>query len=111
MMKIAVLDDYLHLSQKSADWSKLPPHCEVTVFDRPLAVPDEAAEVLQPFDAITMIRERMPVPRALIERLPNLKFIGVTGQYHRTLDVAAANERGIVVSHTHTVRGPHSKAT
>ena len=29
-MKIAVLDDYLHLSQKFADWSKLPPGCEVT---------------------------------------------------------------------------------
>ena len=98
-MKIAVLDDYLHLSQKSADWSQLPPGCEVTVFDRPLKVPDEAAEVLQPFDVICHIRERMPMPRALIERLPNLKMIAITIQYHRTLDVAAATERGIIVSH------------
>jgi len=30
----------------------------------------------------------MPVPRALIERLPNLKLICITGYYHRTLDVA-----------------------
>jgi D-3-phosphoglycerate dehydrogenase len=98
-MKIAVLDDYLHLSQKSADWSRLPPGCEVTVFDRPLKVPDEAAEVLQPFDVLAHIRERMPMPRALIERLPNLKMIAITVQYHRTLDIAAATERGIVVSH------------
>src|SRR4051812_20215316 len=49
-MKIAVLDDYLRLSQQSADWSKLPAGTEVTVFDRPLKVPDEAAEVLQAFD-------------------------------------------------------------
>jgi phosphoglycerate dehydrogenase-like enzyme len=110
-MKIAVLDDYLRLSQKSADWSKLPAHCEVTVFDRPLEVPDEAAEVLQPFDAISLIRERMPVPRALIERLPNLKFIGITGYYHRTLDVAAANEHGAVVPHTQLFRGTYNKAT
>jgi D-3-phosphoglycerate dehydrogenase len=110
-MKIAVLDDYLHLSQKSADWSKLPAGCEVTVFDRPLKVPDEAAETLQPFDAISLIRERMAVPRALIERLPNLKLICITGYYHRTLDVAAANERGIVVSHTELFRGSYNKGT
>jgi len=108
-MKIAVLDDYLRLSQKSADWSKLPPGCEVTVFDRPLAVPDEAARVLEPFHVLCHIRERTPMPRALIERLPNLKFIAITGYYHRTLDVAAATERGIVVSHSG--RGAHSKAT
>ena len=110
-MKIAVLDDYLHLSQKSADWSKLPPDTEITIFDRPLKVPDEAAEALQPFDAISLIRERTPVPRALIERLPNLKLICITGYYHRTLDVAAANERGIVVSHTELFRGSYNKAT
>ena len=109
-MKIAVLDDYLHLSQKSADWSKLPPGCEITVFDRPLAVPDEAARVLEPFHVLCHIRERTPMPRALIERLPNLKFIAVTGHYHRTLDVAAATERGIVVSHTQE-RNRSSKAT
>src|SRR5262245_5639103 len=109
-MKIAVLDDYLHLSQKSADWSKLPHCCEITVFDRPLAVPDEAARVLEPFHVLCHIRERTPMPRALIERLPNLKFIAITGQYHRTLDVAAATERGIVVSHSQ-MRGSYSKAT
>src|SRR4051812_44886100 len=110
-MKIAVLDDYLHLSQKSADWSKLPADCEITIIDRPLKVPDEAAEVLKPFDAISLIRERTAVPRALIEQLPNLKFIGITGHYHRTLDVAAANEHGIVVSHTQLFRGTYNKAT
>lgn len=109
-LKIAVLDDYLHLSQQSADWSKLASTCEIKVFDRRLSVPDEAAEVLKPFDIISLVRERMPVPRALIERLPNLKMIGVTGMYNRTLDVAAAKERGIVVSHTE-LRAPYNKAT
>ena len=93
-MKIAILDDYLHLSQKSAAWSKLP-GCEITVFDRALKVPDEAAEVLKPFNVLSHIRERTPMPRALIERLPNLKLICITGFYHRTLDVAAANEHGV----------------
>lgn len=100
MLKIALLDDYQHLSQTYADWSEVKKFAEITVFDRPLRVPDEAAEVLAPFDVVCHIRERMPMPRELIERLPNLKFIGVSGRYHRTLDAGAAVERGIVVSHT-----------
>ena len=108
-MKIAVLDDYLRLSQGAADWSKLGPACEITVFDRPLA-PDEAAEVLKPFDVICTLRERMPIPRELIERLPQLKMIAVTGLYNRTLDVAAATAKGIVVSYTE-LRGTYRNAT
>jgi D-3-phosphoglycerate dehydrogenase len=40
------------------------------------------------------------VPAALIERLPRLKLIAITGASHRTLDLRAATERGIVVSNT-----------
>lgn len=109
-MKIAILDDYLRLAQTAADWSVLGPACDVTVFDRPLALPDEAARVLQPFDVICTLRERMPIADALLARLPNLKMIAITGLYNRTLDVAAATRRGIVVSYTE-LRGTYRKAT
>ena len=108
-MKIAVLDDYLRLSQSVADWSPLKASCEITVFDRPLALPDEAS-VLQPFDIICTLRERTPINDALLARLPNLKMIAITGLYNRTLDVAAAAKRGIVVSFTE-LRGTYRKAT
>jgi hypothetical protein len=58
-LNIVVLDDYLHLSQKSGDWSKLESRCEITVFDRRLGVPDEAAEVLKPFHILALVRERI----------------------------------------------------
>jgi len=109
-MKIAVLDDYLRLSQSVADWSPLKDTCEITVFDRPLAVPDEAARVLAPFDVIVTLRERTSISDALLARLPNLKMIAITGLYNRTLDVAAATQRGIVVSYTE-LRGTYRKAT
>jgi D-3-phosphoglycerate dehydrogenase len=109
-MKIAILDDYLRLSQSVADWSAIAGSCEITVFDRPLGVPDEAAQVLQPFDIICTLRERMPISDALLVRLPNLKMIAITGLYNRTLDVAAAQRRGIVVSFTE-LRGTYRKAT
>ena len=109
-MKIAVLDDYLRLSQTVADWSPLMAQCEITVFDRPLAVPDEAARVLAPFDVIVTLRARTPINDALLSRLPNLKMIAITGLYNRTLDLAAAAQRGIVVSYTE-LRGTYRKAT
>ena len=109
-MKIAILDDYLHLSQTAADWTKLGASCEIAVFDRPLSVPDEAARVLQPFDIICTLRERMPITDELLARLPNLRMIAITGLYNRTLDVAAATRRGIVVSYTE-LRGTYRKAT
>lgn len=97
--KLAILDDYLHLALRSADWSVLEDRCEIDVIDRKLEVPDEAAEVLAPYHFLCHLRERTPMPRVLIERLPKLEFMTVTGKAHRTLDLAAATERGIVVSH------------
>lgn len=96
-MRIAVLDDYQGLALQLADWSGVQRRAAVTVFDRHL--PDaEAADALAGFDAICHLRERMAMPRALIESLPRLRFLVVTGHEHRTLDVAAAGERGVVVS-------------
>ena len=100
MTRIAILDDYQHVALKMADWSALPPDCELVVFDRNLATEDEAARALADFDVVCLLRERMPMPRTLIERLPALKLIVVTGAHNRTLDLAAAKERGITVSHT-----------
>ncbi|VCU71961.1 Glyoxylate/hydroxypyruvate reductase B [Pigmentiphaga humi] len=99
MKRLAILDDYLHLALRSADWSVLEPHCRIDVIDRKLEVPDEAARVLEPYHILCHLRERTPMPRALLERLPNLAFMTVTGKAHRTLDMQAAAERGIVVSH------------
>ena len=63
-MKIAVLDDYLRQSQRAADWSSIAKTCEIVVFDRPLAVPGEAAQALAPFDILCTLRERMQISRA-----------------------------------------------
>jgi phosphoglycerate dehydrogenase-like enzyme len=100
MIRIAILDDYQRVALTMADWSGLPPECEPVVFDRNLATEDEAARALADFDVVCLLRERMPMPRTLIERLPALKLIVVTGAHNRTLDLAAAKERGITVSHT-----------
>src|SRR3954452_701382 len=100
MTRIAMLDDYQRVALKMADWSALPPDCEPVVFDRNLATEDEAPRALADFDVVCLLRERMPMPLTLIERLPALKLIVVTGAHNRTLDLAAAKERAITVSDT-----------
>ena len=109
MIRIAILDDYQRVAFAMADWSAVLTRAEIAQFDRNLA-PDEAARALAPFDIVCHLRERMPFPRALIAALPNLKLICVTGPGHRTLDLAAATERGIPVAST-VGRGAGAHAT
>lgn len=100
MRRLAVLNDHERLSQQLTDWSPVADHFRIDVFDRPLAVPDEAALVLQPYEILCLVRERMPLPGALLRQLPNLRFIAATGPVNRTLDLQAARDQGIVVSYT-----------
>src|SRR5580704_9190336 len=99
MFKIAILDDYAHIALASADWSVLDGKAEITVFDRHLSQA-EAAEALAPFDVLCTVRERMGLPRALFERLPNLKLVTIIGLDLPNLDMAAATEHGVIVSHS-----------
>ena len=103
MLNLAILDDYHDVALRLADWSVLRHRCAITVFNRALQVPDEAAEMLGGFDILCTMRERMAVPRALIERLPRLRLIAITGDVHRTLDREAAAEHGVTVCHTQAV--------
>jgi phosphoglycerate dehydrogenase-like enzyme len=100
MMRVAILDDYLELSQKVADWSPVASKAEIVVFNHPLGAVPQAAEALRDFDIICTLRERMPMSRALIAQLPRLKYILVTGKRFDTIDVAAAAEQGVLVSNT-----------
>src|SRR6516164_5757270 len=99
MPKVAILDDYAGLALDLADWSPVQTRSEVTVFDRHLSEA-EAAEALRPFDVICTMRERMALPRTLIERLPNLKLITIVGLSLPNLDMAAASDCGVLVAHS-----------
>jgi phosphoglycerate dehydrogenase-like enzyme len=98
--QIAVLDDYQNAALESADWSVLRDRADITVFQDHLADPDAVIERLLPFDVVCVMRERTPLPRKVIERLPNLKLIASTGSANASIDVAAAGDRGITVVHT-----------
>ncbi|OBI00032.1 D-2-hydroxyacid dehydrogenase family protein [Mycobacterium sp. E2733] len=97
--QVAILDDYAGAALRLTDWSPVQNRSRVTVFNRHLSE-DEAAETLRPFDVVCTLRERMALPRTLLERLPNLKLITIVGASLPNLDMAAATERGVLVAHT-----------
>lgn len=99
MPRVAILDDYAGMALELADWSPVSNRSEITVFDRHVSEA-QAAEVLQPFDVICTMRERMSLPRKLIERLENLKLITIVGMSLPNLDMAAASESGVLVAHS-----------
>ena len=100
-MKLAILDDYQRLALEYADWNSLK-GVDVKVFHRSLERP---AEELAPFDIVCLMRECTPFGRALIEKLPNLKFVSLTGARSPSLDSQALKERGIPVSNTRSAGG------
>ena len=98
--RVAVLDDYQHVARKMADWSALDGRAEVTFFHDHLTELDDLVKRLSPFEAICIMRERTPLRRPLLERLPNLELIASTGPRNAAIDVAAAKERGVEVKNT-----------
>jgi D-3-phosphoglycerate dehydrogenase len=100
-MKLAILDDYQQLALKSADWERLRKRgVEVSVFHEAFASRDDAAAKLAPFEVLVLMRERTPFPRELIEKLPKLKFMALTGLRSASLDLAACSARKVPVSNT-----------
>src|SRR3989449_4263154 len=107
-MKLAILDDYQRVALKSADWDRL--NLEKTVFHEAFNSIDDAARKLAPFDILCLMRERPALRRALIERMPNLKYISLTGGRAGSLDSTACSERRIPISHTGAGNGTPATA-
>ncbi|WNC93413.1 D-2-hydroxyacid dehydrogenase family protein [Paraburkholderia sp. FT54] len=99
-IKVAILDDYQNVALSMADWSPLENRADVTVFNDHVADIELLIQRLQPFDVVCVMRERTPLPREIIESLPNLKLIASTGAGNTSIDQNAAAERGIEIRHT-----------
>lgn len=97
--RIAVLDDYMGVAQRLADWSNLSDRAEVTFLSH--SIPQERLRrELAGYDALCLLRERTDFSAEILHSLPNLKAIVSTGRQNRTLDSVAAAELGIAVMST-----------
>jgi len=98
--KIAVLDDWQGVARNAADWSALEAKADVTIFQEAFADEDDAVAKLADFDIVLSMRERTPLPASLINRLPKLRMMGMTGARNASLDTPACTARGIPVCNT-----------
>jgi D-3-phosphoglycerate dehydrogenase / 2-oxoglutarate reductase len=96
-MKIAVIDDYQNAFRKLSSYGKLKGH-DVIVYTDTEKDPVKLAERLKDADAIVLTQQRSPFPRAVIDRLPNLKLISQTGRNAYHIDIEACTQRGIIIS-------------
>jgi phosphoglycerate dehydrogenase-like enzyme len=110
-MKIAILDDYQGVALKMADWSVLAGRAQIDVFKDHLAESDAVIARLLPYQVVCVMRERTPLPRDIIERLPNLKLIASTAPRNASIDLEAAAARGIKVVHTGYFASPTVELT
>jgi len=72
----------------------------VVFFQEAFADQDHAAAQLADFDIVLSMRERTPLPASLINRLPKLRMMGMTGARNLSLDTPACSARGIPVCNT-----------
>ena len=95
--RIAVTGDFESLAMRVVPWNTLGDDAEVVAFKRPFGSAQETVKALRDFDAITLIHERIPLTREMLEQLPRLKLIVFSGRKNETLDDTAAAALNITV--------------
>ncbi|HUN46128.1 MAG TPA: D-2-hydroxyacid dehydrogenase family protein, partial [Stellaceae bacterium] len=111
MFRVAILDDYQKVALAMADWKMLQPEGEVQAFADNLVDVPKLAERLHTFDAVVLMRERTPMPRALFERLPHLRLIVTAGMRNASIDMEAAAAKGVTVTGTDMLAHPTAELT
>jgi D-3-phosphoglycerate dehydrogenase len=96
-MNIVILDDYQDAVRKLQCASKLDAY-PAKVFTNTVKGIGQLSVRLKDAEVLVLIRERTPITRQLVEKLPKLKLISQTGKAGGHIDVGACTERGIAVA-------------
>ncbi|WP_199635570.1 D-2-hydroxyacid dehydrogenase family protein [Serratia sp. PAMC26656] len=99
-LKCAIIDDYQQVALTMADWSTIAERVEVFAMSQHFTDEAELAVHLQDCDMLVIMRERTPITATLLARLPKLKLLITSGMRNASIDLAAAEQRGIVVCGT-----------
>jgi len=96
-MKITVLDGYC-LNPGDLSWDALRAFGEVEIFDR--TPPDQT--VARAAGAAILLTNKTALPAAVLDQLPDLRYIAVLATGYNVIDIEAARRKGIVVSNVPT---------
>ena len=93
--KIIVIDGYT-LNPGDLTWDPWHEYGDLTVYHRTPYTTEAIAERCA--GATAVLTNKTPFTKETLARLPELKYIGVTATGYNMIDIAAAKERGVVVS-------------
>ena len=94
-MKVTVLDDYQAVVRTLVCFGKMAGH-DVSIHEAPAPDIDSLVSRLADTEALLLIRERTRITREILERLPRLRLISLTGPVPH-VDLVACAELGITV--------------
>jgi glycerate dehydrogenase len=98
-MKIVVLDGFT-LNPGDLSWDGIKQFGELTVHDRTAFEPEYVIKTIG--DADVVFTNKTPLPRAVLEKVSTVKYIGVLATGYNVVDTAAAKELGMVVTNIPT---------
>ncbi|MFI2641338.1 D-2-hydroxyacid dehydrogenase family protein [Streptomyces sp. NPDC018610] len=110
-LRCAVLDDYQNAATAFADWSPLGDRVEVVPHTEHFATEDALAAALADADIVVTLRERVPFPASLLDRLPRLKLLIASGMRNSVIDYEAARANGVTVCGTESSGTPPVELT
>ncbi len=94
-MKIVVLDGFT-LNPGDLSWNGIKQFGELTVFDRTAYNDEDIVNNIG--DAEIILTNKTPINRSVIDRCPNLKYIGVLATGFNIIDTKHAKQNGITVT-------------
>ncbi|MBB1243302.1 D-2-hydroxyacid dehydrogenase family protein [Streptomyces durbertensis] len=110
-LRCAVLDDFQNVAATMADWAPVQDRVEVVSFTEHFPTEDQLADALADFDLVVTLRERVPFPASLLDRLPRLRLLVASGMRNSVIDFAAAERNGVTVCGTRSSSTPPVELT
>ncbi|MFE3645728.1 D-2-hydroxyacid dehydrogenase family protein [Streptomyces sp. NPDC059169] len=110
-LRCAILDDFQSVATTVADWGPVLDRVEVVSFPEHFATEDELVAAVSDVDIIVTLRERVPFPAAVLDRLPRLKLLIASGMRNSVIDFASAEANGVTVCGTKSTSTPPVELT
>jgi phosphoglycerate dehydrogenase-like enzyme len=98
--RLAILDDYQGAAFSQPYWKQLQGRVDLEVYRDTLHDEERLLERLRPYEILVPIRERTQFSARILEQLPALELLSLTGKNSGQVDLAAADSQGILVTQT-----------
>lgn len=110
-LRVLALDDYQGVARTSGPWSRIADSVTLDVERAHIASDDGFVTRAQGAHVLLAMRERTPLTRERLERLPNLRLIVTKGMANAAIDLDTAAKLGIVVCGSSRIGSPTLELT